>query len=65
MELNTKLSMIPYFGATLVCICVIIFLPVLVIRCTNKIYDPTRKQEVTTLLEALLSSGVFKTSFQL
>jgi len=56
--------MILCLGATLVCICVIIFLQVLVIRYTNNKYDHTRKQEVTTLSDALLSSGVFKTSFQ-
>jgi len=50
--------------ATLVCICVIIFLQVLMVRYTNNKYDLTRKQEVTIHSDALLSSGVFKISFQ-
>ena len=38
--------------ATLFCICVIIFLQVLVIMYTNSKYDPTRKQAVTTVSDA-------------
>jgi len=45
-------------------ICVIIFLQVLVIRYTSNKYGSRRKQEITTGFDALLSSGVFETSFQ-
>ena len=38
--------------ATLFCICVIIFLQVLVIMYTNSKYDPTRKQAVATVSDA-------------
>jgi len=45
-------------------ICVIIFLQVSVIRYTSNKYGSRGKQEVTTGFDALLSSGVFETSFQ-